>query len=81
MIREMQETIDSWRGVDPMALSDVELAGIAEIEREMAEAYPWYREKSRLDSVWRQYGSIGPHANGDPGSRINNSPMLGLLGL
>ncbi len=41
------------------AIDPRESAAVAEVERELAELYPWYRDPERLNRVWRSYGKLG----------------------
>lgn len=58
-IEAMQAQINAWRGVQTVTGIDPrEAEAIAEIEREMEEAYPWYADPDRLERVWSEYGSV-----------------------
>lgn len=58
--KHLQQTVQNMLGVaDKTAPDPVEAAAIAEIERELAELYPWYSDAERLNRVWRDYGKLG----------------------
>ncbi len=58
-IESMQAQINAWRGLETVAGIDPrEAEAIAEIERELAEEYPWYADDERLNKVWGEYGSV-----------------------
>ena len=74
-IERLSQRILKLRGVET-AWDPAEAEGIAEVEREMAEAYPWYADEARLNKVWQEYGSGGKHRNPDPYSRMAIPPGI-----
>ena len=58
--KHLQQTVRSLLGGHELADTDPrELEAIAEIERELAEQYPWYADPERLNRVWRDHGKLG----------------------
>lgn len=58
--KHLQHTVQSLLGSDEKTAADPrEAAAIAEIERELAELYPWYADPERLNRIWRDYGKVG----------------------
>lgn len=58
--KHLQDTVRRLLGAEEQASPDPrELEAIAEIERELAEQYPWYSDPERLNRIWRDYGKLG----------------------
>lgn len=50
-------------------LTPEEKAAIAEIEREIAEQFPWAQDEAALNQVWQEHG------------KMSINPLLGLAGV
>ncbi|HEV7225395.1 MAG TPA: hypothetical protein VGN42_22000, partial [Pirellulales bacterium] len=58
--KHVQRTIHGLFGMEERAVLDPrEQQAVAEIERELADLYPWYADSERLNQVWRTYGKLG----------------------
>jgi hypothetical protein len=56
----LQDGVRSMLGLRAhQAVDPREAAGVAEVERELTELYPWYSDPERLNRVWRSYGKLG----------------------
>jgi hypothetical protein len=56
------------------AISPEEQAAVAEIEREIAEQFPWAANETSLNQVWRDHGRFSGFAGGIP---ANISQLIG----
>jgi hypothetical protein len=58
--KHLQQTVQILFGDQGKPANDPqEAAAIEEIERELAELYPWYADPERLNRVWRDFGKLG----------------------